>query len=86
LGQPNYCIGDDPCVSAVIDGESCGANLSPNAEADVLYTCQDQEVVSMQRCAECEPHPPGEADVCIEGQAGSGSGSGGGGGAGGRAQ
>lgn len=76
LGEPNFCLGDDPCVSAVIDGEICGANLSPNAEQNVLYTCQDQQVVSMRSCVTCQAHPPGEADICVGAQGGGGSGGG----------
>jgi hypothetical protein len=68
-GQPDYCIGSDPCVNSPFDGDVCGANLStPDADANTLYNCQNGQTVSMTVCsAGCHPSPPGQADYCLGG-------------------
>ena len=66
VGEPDYCLGDDPCVSGVTGGEICGRNLSPNAEPRTLYTCENQQTVGTMFCdVDCIPQRPGTADVCL---------------------
>lgn len=67
LGEADFCFGSeaDPCINSPFDSDSCGANLFPGANPNVLYTCQGQQTVSSITCPNgCFAAPFGEADRC----------------------
>lgn len=67
LGEADFCFGSesDPCINSPFDSDSCGANLFPGADPNVLYTCQGQRTVSRIVCpAGCFAAPFGQADRC----------------------
>lgn len=71
-GQPDYCLDSDPCANTPLDGDSCGDNLSPLADPNVLYTCQDGVTIASTVCAGgCVAAPLGYADVCAPVEQGS---------------
>ncbi len=66
-GQPDYCIGSDPCVSSPFAGVNkiCGRSLSGVVNQNSLYTCDGRKTVSVVTCsAGCYQAPPNEADRC----------------------
>jgi hypothetical protein len=55
----------DPCAGSPRNGTFCGANLSPLAKPDVLYTCNGQATLAMEACGGgCNAAPLGQADGC----------------------
>jgi hypothetical protein len=65
-GEPDYCIGNDPCLNSPYDGFACGSNLAtPSASPNVMYECRAQRTVSTRNCVVCIKAPPGEADECL---------------------
>jgi hypothetical protein len=66
LGQTDYCIGSDPCVSSTIASNVvCGSSLSPAANAAILYTCHNQATTATTLCANgCLAAAPGQSDAC----------------------
>jgi hypothetical protein len=64
-GEPDYCLDADPCAGSPRNGTFCGANLSPLAEPDVLYTCNGQATLATEACGGgCNAAPLGQADRC----------------------
>lgn len=68
-GQPDYCIGSDPCVNNVFpsgqQAQYCGSSLSPTAAQNSLYTCNGETTVTSTACTNgCFAAPPGQADHC----------------------
>jgi hypothetical protein len=71
-GDPDYCEDDDPCANSPFNSDSCGTNLSPLADPDTLYTCQDGETVDSQVCdGGCAAAPLGQTDQCAPVEQGS---------------
>jgi hypothetical protein len=64
-GVPDYCLDADPCASSSLNGDICGSSLTPLADPNTLYTCQDQVTLVTAACsAGCIPAPVGQADQC----------------------
>ncbi len=64
-GEPDYCLDGDPCANSPLSGASCGSNLSPLADRNVLYTCEGQKTVATEVCpGGCNAAPLGQNDRC----------------------
>jgi hypothetical protein len=67
LGTPDYCNDSDPCSNSSWNEPICGANLSPLADPDRLYYCNNQVTSQTLDCQNgCYAAPYGQADSCSE--------------------
>ena len=69
LGEPDYCVGSDPCINNPYNGVACGSNLAtPYANQNYLYNCSGQQTVGSVLCLYgCFAAPPGQDDYCMSG-------------------
>ncbi len=68
LGTPDYCNDSDPCANSPWSNKAfCGAHLSPLANPNRLYVCENQVTIGYTDCQDgCFLAPYGETDLCYD--------------------